>query len=104
MNKLLLTVAISVLAGCSDNDGSKFVGEWSCEREMVEKMDTVSIRHNDGSNYIIDISGENKAVATYKDGKLESPTKYGTLSIDKQSGKLIGMNHLCRNGEMNRIK
>ena len=98
--------ALALLTGCG-NDGSKFEGKWSCERTHmgVTEQVTASIRNNGGNNYIIDhtaYSNESKLNATYMDGKLVSTGITGmTLSIDKESGKLIGM-HRC--GEMSRVE
>lgn len=60
----------------------------------------MSIRNNGGNDYIIDnYPMIGKVSVTYRDGKLVGP-EGATFSIDKQSGKLIGM-HVC---EMSKIK
>ena len=74
------------LSGCGDS-GSKFEGKWSCDISGLGEL-AMSIRHNEGSDYIIDHSIIGKMSATYRDGSLTIPGG-GALSIDKQSDKLI---------------
>ena len=97
----LLTLAM--LTGCG-NDGSKFEGKWSYERQSGAYSETITatIRNNGGNNYIIDHSNDGKQTTTYVDGKLVSSGITGmTLSIDKQSGKLLGVRQ-C--DEMSRVE
>jgi hypothetical protein len=83
------------LGGCSDG-GGKFEGKWSCDSDVFGKT-SLSIRHNDGNQYIINISNQHMtngstadsgSSVTYKDGQLIAAN--GTaIAIDKQSGKLL---------------
>jgi hypothetical protein len=101
---LIVASVVVVLSGCGDGDGGgkQFEGEWSCPLDGMSRHTlTVSIRHNGGNDYIYDTEGSsNKVNTTYVDGKLVGP--YGAmLSIDKQSGKLIG-DRRCQKGELSR--
>ncbi len=91
-------ITIMILTGCS-NGGGKFEGKWSCDTGVLGTL-TISIRNNDDNDYIIDdYPMIGKVNVTYKDGKLIGP-QGTTFSIDKESGKLIGMN-IC---EMSRVE
>lgn len=98
MHKLCFVLLIGILAACSvagvSDDGSQFVGKWSCKA-----VGTISIRHNGGNNYIIDDFMPGGVAVVHKDGVLTGPNG-AAFSIDKRSGKLLGMN-LC---EMERVK
>jgi hypothetical protein len=95
---VLLT--LTVLSGCG-NDGGKFEGKWSCEKRYG--MQITSIRNNGGNNYIVENSDYGTHSTTYMDGKLVNSGMMGmTLSIDKQSGKLVGI-PWC-DEMMNRVK
>jgi hypothetical protein len=97
---LLFVATAAILAGCSDG-GNKFEGKWSCESGPLGTV-TISIRNNGGNNYIVDsLPMVGKVNVTFKDGELAGPGGGGGwLSIDKQSGKLIGLG-FC---EMSRVK
>lgn len=89
---------VAILSGCGDS-GSKFEGKWSCNAGALGTL-AVSIRSNGGDEYIIDdFPMIGKLSVTYKDGKLIGP-EGAEFSIDKQSGKLLGMN-IC---EMSRVE
>lgn len=95
---LLFAIIAMFISGCS-NSGNQFVGKWSCTNNVLGTI-TMSIRNNGGDNYIIDnYPMIGKVNVTYKDGKLNGPQGMA-FTIDKQSGKLIGMN-IC---EMTRVK
>lgn len=94
---LFVTTAV-ILTGCGAG-GSKFEGKWSCNSGVLGTLN-LSIRNNGGNDYIIDnYPMIGKLSVTYKDGKLVGPGGM-TLSIDKQTDKLLGMN-VC---EMSRAK
>ncbi len=100
MYKLFFVIVACSLAACSvTDDGSKFEGKWSCT--ALGANQTATIRNNGGNNYIIESSlyPAGGIATTYKDGVLSGPM--GTsFSVDKQSGKLLGMN-IC---QMDRVK
>jgi len=86
---LVLTTSL-VLTACRGG-GSSFEGKWVCNDDKGKQVAIMSIRNNGGNDYIIDdfpIIG--KLLVTYKDGKLVGPQNM-TFSIDKQSGKLLGV-------------
>ena len=93
MNRISLPVFFAMLVflgGCSDG-GGKFEGKWSCESDVFGKT-SLSIRHNDGNQYIINISNQHMtdsgSSVTYKDGQLIAANG-SSIAIDKQSGKLL---------------
>lgn len=92
----VLLMAGVILSGCS-NGGTEFEGNWTCDSGLGKL--TLSIQNNGGNDYIIDhFPMIGKLNVTYSDGKLIGP-KDAIFSIDKQSGKLLGMN-IC---EMSRL-
>ena len=97
ISAVFLGGTVLALTACGGSGGSEFEGKWSCDDD---KGFTVSIRNNGGNDYIMDdYPIIDKVSLTYKDGKLVGPEGV-TFSIDKQSGKLIGM-QIC---EMSRVE